>query len=202
MFYKWPSLKVSMVIIVRKSEVVHKQVGGYLISYNLELACVKGSCGLSDFMGPLFFFHFFWRLGGQKGLRNVCFARKTLVPGVYCTLHWKEDKKTACLSKKKLMSTQKKRGDMRGARGGFFLLSQYVTGFNLQLGNCLKITFAGSRDDTQYGNVFRGWSRPRRESFELPSTSSALPWNAFSGLPWECLKPNLNIPCSSRHFLE
>ena len=82
---------------------------------------LKEVAGLFDFMGPLFFIHFFWRLGGQKGLRNVCFARKTLVPGVYCTLHWKEDKKTACLSKKKLMSTQKKRGDMRGAWvGGFF----------------------------------------------------------------------------------
>ena len=33
--------KFSMVAFVRKSEFVHKQVGGCLISYNLQLACVK-----------------------------------------------------------------------------------------------------------------------------------------------------------------
>ena len=34
-------LKVSMVVFVWKLEVVHKKTGGCLISYNLQLACVK-----------------------------------------------------------------------------------------------------------------------------------------------------------------
>ena len=58
--------------------------------------------------------------------------------------------------KKINVDPKKEGGYERGLGGDFFLLSQYVTGFNLQLGNCLKITFAGSRDDPQYGNVFRG----------------------------------------------
>ena len=33
-------MKVLMVVFVRKLEVVHMQVGGGLISYNLQLACV------------------------------------------------------------------------------------------------------------------------------------------------------------------
>ena len=36
---KWPAWKVSMVVFVRKLEVVHKQVGGCLISYEFQLAC-------------------------------------------------------------------------------------------------------------------------------------------------------------------
>ena len=45
-------LKVLMVIFVRKLKVVHKQVGGYLISYNLHLAYVR-SWRLSDQMNAL-----------------------------------------------------------------------------------------------------------------------------------------------------
>ena len=33
--------KVSMVVFVRKLEVVHKQVGGYLILYDLQPHCVR-----------------------------------------------------------------------------------------------------------------------------------------------------------------
>ena len=39
---KWPAWKVSMVVFIRKLEVVHKNIGGCLISYNLQLACVRG----------------------------------------------------------------------------------------------------------------------------------------------------------------
>ena len=38
---KWPAWKVSMVVFVRKLNVVHKQVGGCLISYHLQLACLR-----------------------------------------------------------------------------------------------------------------------------------------------------------------
>ena len=44
----------------------------------------------------------------------------------------------------------------RPLRKGGMISFIFPTRFNLQLGNCLKITFAGSRDDPQYGNVFRG----------------------------------------------
>ena len=37
---KWPAWKVSMVIFVRKLEVVQKQVRGFMIPYYLQLACV------------------------------------------------------------------------------------------------------------------------------------------------------------------
>ena len=40
-FPKWNAWKVSMVVFVRKLEVVHNQVGGCLISYNLQLACLR-----------------------------------------------------------------------------------------------------------------------------------------------------------------
>ena len=38
---KWPPWKVSSVLFVKKLEVVHKRVGGCLISYNLLVACVR-----------------------------------------------------------------------------------------------------------------------------------------------------------------
>ena len=34
-------LKVSMVVFVRKLEALHKLVGGCLISFDLQLACVR-----------------------------------------------------------------------------------------------------------------------------------------------------------------
>ena len=38
-------LKVSMVVFVWKLDVEHKQVGGCMISYNLQLACVYKEIG-------------------------------------------------------------------------------------------------------------------------------------------------------------
>ena len=74
---------------------------------------------------------------------------------VYIAHYTEKRIKNSVFEQKKINVDPKKEGGYeRGPEGG--LLSQYVTGFNLQLGNCLKITFAGSSDDPQYGNVFRG----------------------------------------------
>ena len=39
--HKWPVWKASTVLLLRELEVVHKQIGGCLISYNLRLACLR-----------------------------------------------------------------------------------------------------------------------------------------------------------------